>query len=156
MYARRREVFADWLIVAGGLALFISLFLTWTHQFGAAFLTRFGSSSQLLGVPHDPTAWQVYSTADVLLALLALALVVVALLGGRRSRIGTLVAAAIALAFTLHAQSTPPTNGANIFDPSLTVPGYVPTGATAGAGVTVAIVALGVALIGLALSFTAD
>jgi hypothetical protein len=156
MYTRRRELLADWLIVAGGIALFISLFLTWTHQFGAAFLAQFGSSSQLRGVPHDPTAWQVYSAADVLLALLALALVVVALVGGRRSRIGALVASATALAFTLHALSKPPTNGANIFDPSLSVPAYFPTGATFGPGITVAIVALGVALIGLALSFTAD
>ena len=97
-----------------------------------------------------------YSAADVLLALLALALLVVALVGGRRSRIGALVASAIALAFALHALSEPPTNGANIFDPSLSVPAYFPTGATAGPGITVAIVALGVALIGLALSFTAD
>jgi hypothetical protein len=156
MYTRRRELLADWLIVAGGIALLISLFLSWTHQFGRAFLAQFGSSSQLQGVPHDPTAWQVYSAADVLLVLLALALVAVALIGGRRSRIGALVASAIALAFTLHALSKPPTNGASIFDPSLSVPAYVPTGATAGPGITVAIVALGVALVGLALSFTAD
>jgi hypothetical protein len=156
MYTRRRELLADWLIVAGGFTLFISLFMTWTHQFGGAFLAQFGSSSQLQGVPHDPTAWQVYSAADVLLALLALALVVVALVGGRRSRMGAVVACAIALAFTLHALSKPPTNGANIFDQSLSVPAYFPTGATAGPGITVAIVALGVALIGLALSFTAD
>jgi hypothetical protein len=156
MYTRRRELLADWLIVAGGIALLISLFLTWTHQLGAAFLAQFGSSSQLQGVPHDPTAWQVYSTADVLLALLALGLVLIALVGGRRSRIGALLASAIALAFTLHALSKPPTNGANIFKPSLSGPAYFATGATSGPGITVAIVALGVALIGLALSFTAD
>jgi hypothetical protein len=156
MHARRRELFADWLIVAGGIALFVSLFLTWSHQFSAPFLAQFGSSSQLQGVPHDPTAWQVYSAADVLFALLALALIVIALVGGRRVRIGALAASAIALAFVLHALGTPPTNGANIFDPSLSVPAYFPTGATAGPGITVAIVALGVALVGLALSFTAD
>jgi hypothetical protein len=156
MDIRHRELLADWLIVAGAITLFISLFLTWTHQFGGAFLARFGSSSQLQGVPHDPTAWQVYSTADVLLALLALALVAIALVGGRRSRIAALVASAIALAFTLHALSKPPTNGANIFDPSLRPPGYFPTGASTGPGITVAIVALALALIGLALSFTAD
>jgi hypothetical protein len=156
MYARRRELFADWLIVAGGIALLISLFLTWSHQFSAPFLAQFGSSSQLQGVPPDPTAWQVYSAADVLFALLALALIVIALVGGRRVRIGALVASAIALAFALHALGTPPTNGANIFDPSLSVPAYFPTRATAGPGITVAIIALGVALIGLALSFTAD
>jgi len=156
MYTRRRELLADWLIIAGGIALFISLFLTWTHQFGAPFLAQFGSSSQLQGVPHDPTAWQAYSTADVLLALLSLGLMLIALVGGRRSRIGAIVLSALALAFALHALGTPPTNGANIFDPSLRVPAYVPTGATAGPGITVAIAALGVALAGLALSFTAD
>ena len=156
MYTRRLELLADWLIVAGGIGLFISLFLTWTHQFGAPLLAQFAASSQLQGIPHNPTAWQVYSAADVLLALLSLALILIALVGGRRSRIGALVASAIALAFALHELSKPPTNGANIFDPSLSVPGYFPVGATAGPGITVAIAALGVALIGLALSFTAD
>ena len=36
-------------------------------------------------------------------------------------------AVAVALAFTLHALSRPPTNGANIFDPSLNVPSYAST-----------------------------
>jgi hypothetical protein len=156
MNSRRRELLADWLIVIGAVGLFISLFMTWSHQFSASFLVQFGSSSQLQGIPHDPTAWQVYSTADVLLALLAVALVVVALVGGRGVRIGALVAAAIALAFTLHALSKPPTNGANIFNPALSVPSYFPAGTTAGPGLSLAIVALGLALIGLALSFTAD
>src|ERR1700694_5719871 len=128
--------------MAGGVGLLISLFLTWSHQFSAAFLLRFGSSGQLQGVPHDPTAWQVYSAADVLLAVLAAALIAVALIGGRRVRIGAFVAAAIGLAFTLHALSTPPTNGANVFDPSLSAPGYFPNGPTAGPGVTLAIAAL--------------
>jgi formate-dependent nitrite reductase membrane component NrfD len=156
MNSRHRELFADWLIVAGGIALFVSLFLTWSHQFSAPFLAQFGSSSQLQGVPHNPTAWQVYSAVDVLLALLAIALVAIALVGGRRVRIVALVASAIALAFTLHALSRPPTNGANIFNPALSVPSYFPNDPTAGPGVTVALVGLGVALIGLALSFTAD
>jgi hypothetical protein len=156
MYTRRRELFADWLIMAGGVGLLVSLFLTWTHQFSAAFLLRFGSSSQLQGVPRDPTAWQVYSAADVLLAMLAAALIGVALIGGRRVRVGALVATALGLAFTLHALSTPPTNGANVFDPSLSVPGYFPSGPTAGPGASLAIAALGVALVGLAVSLTAD
>jgi hypothetical protein len=156
MYTRRRELFADWLIMAGGLGLLISVFLTWSHQFSAAFLLRFGSSSQLQGVPRDPTAWQVYSAADVLLAMLAAALIGVALIGGRRVRVGALVATALGLAFTLHALSTPPTNGANVFDPSLSVPGYFPSAPTAGPGASLAIAALGVALVGLAVSLTAD
>jgi hypothetical protein len=156
MKTHRRELFADWLIVAGGLGLFISLFLTWSHQFSARFLGQFGSSSQLQGLPHDPTAWQVYSAADVLLALLSVALIVVALAGGRGFRIAALVAVAIALAFSVHALSEPPTNGANVFSPSLTGSAYLSSNPTAGPGVTVAIAALGVALAGLVLSLTVE
>ncbi len=65
-------------------------------------------------------------------------------------------AAAIALAFTLHALSDPPTNHATIFDPALSMPGYLPNAPGAGAGETVAIVALVAAIAGLGLSFTAD
>ena len=65
----QREVIADWLIVAGAVALFASLFLTWSHQFSPAFLAAWGTSDALRGVPHDPTAWQVYASADVLLTL---------------------------------------------------------------------------------------
>jgi hypothetical protein len=152
----RRELIADWLIILGAVGLFGSLFLTWSHQFSAAFLAQWGSSDQLRGVPHDPTAWQVYSSADVLLALLSVALLGVALKGGRRLRAGAGVAAAIALAFTIDALGAPPTNGANIFDPSLSVPNYVPNAPMAGVGVTVAVAAIAVALLGLLLSFTAD
>jgi hypothetical protein len=153
---RRRELFSDWLIIAGGIGLLISLFLTWDHQFSPAFLIRFGSSSQLQGVPHDPTAWQVYSTADVILALLGAALIVVALVGARTVRIGMLVIAGIALAFVLHALGSPPTNGASVFDPSLSPPGYFPNSPQAGPGITVAIASLGAAIVGLLLSFTAE
>jgi hypothetical protein len=153
---RRRERVADWLIMVGGAALLVSLFLVWSHQFAPAFLAQFGSSDQLLGVPHDPTAWQVYSAADVILALVAAGLIVVALVGNRSARIGALVAIAIALAFTLHALSVPPTNGANIFDPSLSVPTYAANSPGAGLGETVALAGLTVAMIGLALSFTVE
>jgi hypothetical protein len=152
----RRELVADWLIIVGAVGLAISLFLPWSHQFSAAFLAEWGASDQLRSIPHDPTAWQVYSSTDVLLALLALALVAAALKGTRRVRAGTAAAAAIGLAFTLHALSKPPTSGANIFDPSLSVPSYFPNAPTAGVGETLAVIALGVALIGLVLSFTAD
>jgi hypothetical protein len=147
---------ADWLMVTGGLALFLSLFLTWSHQFSAAFLVQWGSSDALRGIPRDPTAWQVYSAADVLLALLAASLVAVALVGSRSARLWVTGACAVALAFTLHALSVPPSNGANLFDPSLSVPNYFPNSPAAGVGETVAIVALVAALIGLSLSFTAD
>ena len=76
----------------GAGALFVSLFLTWSHQFSPGFLAQYGSSDQLIGVPHDPTAWQVYSAADVVLTLLAAALVAVALAGSRAARIAALVA----------------------------------------------------------------
>jgi hypothetical protein len=147
---------ADWLIVVGAVGLLVSLFLTWSHQFSARFLAQWGASAQLRGVPHDATAWQVYSVADVILALLAAGLLAVALAGGRAARLGAAVAAAIALGFTLHALSTPPTNGANIFDPSLSVPHYVSNSPSAGSGETIAIAALTIAIMGLILSFTAD
>jgi hypothetical protein len=151
-----REALADWLIVGGAVVLFASLFLTWSHQFSQPFLLQFGSSDLLRGVPRDPTAWQVYSAADVLLMLLALALVAVAMVGTRPVRIAAAVVGAVALGFTLHALSSPPTNGADIFHAAYSVPQYSSSGATAGAGETVAILGLLVALGGLAFSFTAD
>ena len=148
----QRERVADWLILVGAVALLASLFLTWSHQFSPAFLAQQGASSQLSGVPHDPTAWQVYSALDVILALLAIALVIVALVGRPAARVGALVVCGLAVAFILRALDTPPTVGANILDPSLTVP----NSPAAGVGETVALVALGLAMAGLALSFTAD
>ncbi len=156
MTTQQREALADWLILGGAAVLFVSLFLTWSHQFSPAFLAQFGASDLLRGVPHDPTAWQVYSIADVLLALLAGGLLAVALFGNRQARVAALAGAAVGLGFTLHALSAPPSNGANIFNPSLSVPNYFPNGATAGVGETVAIAALLAALVGLLLSFTAD
>lgn len=154
MYRQRREVLADWLIVFGGVGLFGSLFLTWSHQFSAAFLGQWGNSPELQGVPRDPTAWQVYSAADVILALLAALLVGVALIGNRPARLVALAMAAIGLAFAVHALSVPPTNGATIFDPAGNR--YAPNSPAPGPGETVAVVSLGVALAGLVLSFTAD
>lgn len=156
MNREHREVLADWLIVIGALGLFGSLFLTWSHQFSPAFLAKLGASDQLRGVPRDPTAWQLYSAVDVVLAVLAGGLLVVALVGSRPLRLGALVCAGIGLAFTLHALSVPPTNGANIFDPSLSGPTSVPNSPGAGIGETVATAALTAAITGLALSFTAD
>ena len=156
MSKENRESLSDWLTVVGAVVLFGSLFLTWSHQFTPSFLSAFGSSELLDGVPHDPTAWQVYATADIVLALLAVALVATALFGPRSWRFVAAAGALIALAFTLHAMAVPPTNGANIFNPSLSVPDYVSPGATAGAGETVAIVGLALALVGLLVSFTAD
>ena len=150
-----REGIADWLIVFGALLLLLSLFLTWSHQFTNTFVQEVGAD-QLRGVPREPTAWQVYSIADVLLALLAAALVVAALVAGRGARISALVAAVLALVFTIHASNVAPTNGVNIAVPNAGVAHLVPSTATSGGGEVVAIVALGIAIVGLALSFTVD
>jgi hypothetical protein len=144
------------MIVIGGVLLFVSLFLTWSHQFSPSFLAVFGTSDLLRGVPRDPTAWQVYSSMDIVLAIVAAGLVAIAMFGSRRERIIAAVAAAVALVFTFNALSNPPTNGANIFNPAYNVPHYASPGATAGGGETLAILALVIALGGLALSFTAD
>jgi hypothetical protein len=152
-----REALSDWFVVAGALLLFGSLFLTWSHQLSPSFLALFGSYGPLRGVPRDPTAWQVYSAADVCLAVLAAGLFLVALVGSRATRLVSLFAAALGLAFVLHALSSPPTNGAaNIFNPANSVPNYLPLSPGAGLGETVALVALGLAIAGLALSLTAD
>jgi hypothetical protein len=142
-----RELAGDLLMLAGAAGLFTSLFLIWSHQFSPGFLAQWAGSRVLRGVPRDPTAWQVYSVADVALALLAVALVLTALRGGRGVRQAVLVAAAIALAFTAHALAVPPTNGAYIA-------GGVSDSPSAGVGETVAIAALGAAIAGLGLSFT--
>jgi hypothetical protein len=147
---------ADWLMVVGAIALVASLFLPWSHQLSAAVRAQYGASAALQGVPANPTAWQVYSAVDVVFALLAAALLVAALRGSRPARLAVMAALAIAAAFTLHALSVPPTNGATLFDPSLTPPGYTPNPPGAGRGETLALVALGLGLGGLALSFTAD
>jgi hypothetical protein len=156
MSKERRELIADWTTVVGGLALLASLFLTWSHQFSRPFLVLFGATDQLKGVPHNPTAWQVYSAADVILALLAAGLVAVALIGSRGFRFAALLAAIVALVFTVHALGSPPTNGATIFNPALSVPNYEPNSPGAGIGETVAILGLVLAMGGLVLSFTAD
>jgi hypothetical protein len=150
-----REAVADWLIVFGAVGLLVSLFLVWSHQYSRDFLTRVGAA-QLQGIPRNPTAWQVYSIADVLLAVLATGLILAALIAGRRARLTALAAAGLGLVFVLHALAVAPTNGANASDPSAGPGRFFPSSATSGAGEVVAVVALGVAIVGLALSFTAD
>jgi hypothetical protein len=153
---RRVRSVADWLMLAGGVILFISLFLTWSHQLPQSVLNTYAGGPAIQGVPRDPTAWQVYSVADVLLALLAVGLVAVALRGRARwSQATALTAVVIALAFTIHAADAAPTNGLLLIepnDPSV----YLPHTATPGAGETLAIVALGMAAVGLLLSLGLD
>ena len=64
----------------------------------------------------------------MLLALVAAGLLAVAMWGGAPARLALTFALAVALAFTVHAMSVPPTNGAVLFDPSCP-PAYVANGA---------------------------
>ena len=47
------------------------------------------------------------------------------------------------MVFVIHALSVPPTNGALLFDPTLTPAGYTANPVTSGAGEVLALVALG-------------
>ncbi len=140
------------LALLGAALLLVSLFLTWSHQFSPAFLDRWGASGALRGVPHDPTGWEVYSVADVVLALLGGVSVPAVWPGSRVGVAWAGVGAVVALAFVLHALAVPPTDGANIFDSSLSVPAYVPSSPAAGPGETVAIAGLGLSLLGVFLA----
>jgi hypothetical protein len=141
-------------MVAAAVLLLISLFLVWSHQLSATVVTRYGGTATFSGTPRNPDAWQVYTSAAVILALVSVGLVVAALRGGRTFRMVLIAAVAIALAFVVHALGTPPTNGASVFNPA--TGSYVATGARAGIGVTVAVIALAAGAAGLLLSFTAD
>ena len=152
----KRETVSDWLMTLSAPLLLGSLFLTWSHQFSRSFLARWGTTSVLQGVPHDPNAWQVYSAADVLLVLVAGGLLAVALWGGRIRRLILVLALMIALAFTVHALGTPPTDGAVVFEPSLNPPAYAPNAPRSGVGEDVALLALLLGIGGVALSFTVD
>lgn len=151
-----RETISDWLMAIAGPLLLGSLFLTWSHQLSAGFKARYGDTAALAGVPADPTAWQVYSGADVLLAVLAGGLFVVALWGGRARRIALALALVVALAFVIHALSVPPTTGVLIFDPTLSPPGYSANPVSSGVGEVLALVALGLGAVGVGLAFTVD
>jgi hypothetical protein len=153
---RRAEQAGAWIVIAGAVVLFGSLFLTWGHQFSRGFLAEWGGAPVLAGVPRNPTAWQVYSVADVVLAVYAGALPALALVGDRRARLVLLAAGGLALAFTVHALNVPPTNGASFFQPALGTPGYVPNRPTSGPGEQVAIVGLAIAIAGLLLRIRAD
>ncbi|MGH2892248.1 MAG: hypothetical protein ACRDPM_03125 [Solirubrobacteraceae bacterium] len=151
-----RETISDWLMAISGPLLLGSLFLTWSHQLSTGVKARYGGTAALAGVPADPTAWQVYSGADVLLALAAGGLMVVALWGGRARRIALTLALIVALVFVVHALSVPPTNGALVFDPTLTPPGYTANPVSSGAGEVLALVALGLGSAGVLLAFTVE
>jgi hypothetical protein len=149
-----RGVIADWLVLLSAVGLFLSLFMTWS-RLSPAYLAVADQLQTLQGVPPDPTAWQVYTAADILLAVLAAGLIVVALAGSKRGRICALAAAFLALGFVIHAAGAPPTTGAaDAFQPSLDVPTYVAPSPEPGAGETVAIIALVMAVSGIGVSLT--
>jgi hypothetical protein len=150
----RAERLGDVAMLLAGPLLALSTFLVWSHQFSAATLARHGSSLALQGVPHAPDAWQVYSSVDVLLVLLAIALVAIALAGDRIARRVLLAALVLALVFCAHAAAVPPTNGALIADPATGA--YVPTSPTAGAGELVALAALALGTAGVLVTLLAD
>jgi hypothetical protein len=149
---RTREVVADWLIIAGGLVLLLALFLPWSHQFSAGVLARYGGSAVLAGVARSPDAWQVYSIIDVLLALLAAALVISAVGGERRARLIVAAFALLAVAFIVHALAVPPTNGANLAEHVGGTVRYLPNAPRPGTGELLALAGIGVALGGIAFS----
>lgn len=156
MSRRLRETVADWLMVLAAPILLGSLFLTWSHQFSRSFWARYGGTALLQGIPRNPDAWQVYSAADILLALVAGGLLAVALWGGRARRTALALALAVALAFTAHALAAPPTNGAVAFDPSAHPPRYVPASPSAGAGELMALLALAMGAGGVAFSYSVE
>jgi hypothetical protein len=156
MSKANRELLADWLMLLASPVVLGSLFLTWSHQLSRSLRAAYGATALLRGVPRDPTAWQVYSVADVLLALVAAGLLSAALRGQRTARVVLALAVAVALAFTVHAMSVAPTNGATAFDPAAVPPRYVANAATSGTGETVALVGLAVGMAGVLLSMTAD
>jgi hypothetical protein len=149
-----REAIADWMMLLSGPILLGSLFLTWSDQFSHSFLQQYAGTGALQGVPHDPTGWQVYSAADVMLALLAVGLVGAALRGTRNARLALTIPLAVALAFVIHALAAPPTSGADIFNAALNR--YVADSPKSGAGELTALFALLIGSAGVLLSFTAD
>ena len=131
--------------------LFVSLFLTWSHQLNRVELARFRGSA-LYGVAAEPTAFQVYAIAGVLLALLAIGIAAAGLWGQRPVRVLALMVGALGLAFALRAGFSAPTNGVLLVGASGPAARYVTDPATAGAGETLAIAGLAVALVGLLIS----
>jgi hypothetical protein len=136
------------LTLLGAATLFGSLFLVWSHQLNRAELAHFRGAA-LYGVAADPTAFQVYAVAGVVLALLAVGIAVAGLWGQRPVSAAVLVAAAVGLAFVIRAAGSAPTNGLLLVPPRDATAVYFRDPATAGVGETLAIVGLGLALMGL-------
>ena len=141
-------------MVAAAVRLLVSLFLVWSHQLSPAVVHHYGATGTFDGVPRAPDAWQLYTAADVLLAMVAVALLAAALWGDRTLRIVLVAGIAVAIAFVAHAVAVPPSNGADVFDPRTGA--YVATAASSGPGEALALAALAVAAGALLASLRAD
>ena len=86
--------------------------------------------------------------------MLAAGLFAVALRGAPPARIAVLLGLVVAMLFTLHALGTPPTKGADLYDAA--TGHYYPDHPSSGVGEVVALIAIGLGLGGVLLSFTAD
>ncbi len=138
------------LIAAGGVALFVSLFLTWSATgLNGHVLVAFGALDRL----PKRTGWETYSLADVLMAVLAAMLVLAAIVRNRAVRVVVAILALGGLAFAIHALVDPPT----LARVNRVRPGFVLLfGSAAGAGEIVAIAGIGVALTGLVVALLID
>jgi hypothetical protein len=139
-------------MLGGAGLLAISLFLTWSDQISPALRRALAGTVALQGVPTDPDAWQVYSIAGALLAILAAALAVVALAGRRRARLLAFPFVCLAVAFVAHAVGHPPSDGTDLVAGALSPVRYAPNHPTSGAGEPLALLALGAALLGIVLA----
>lgn len=152
MYQAARVRVAAALIAAGAAALFVSLFLTWSSTGLGNYLVVFGAVHRLAAALPHRDAWHTYSVADILLAALAAGLFVAAVFRHRVFRIVIAVFALAGLAFCIQSVADPP---------KVAGVGRLGLGfmlafvSSAGAGQTVAIVALAIALLGLALTVRA-
>jgi hypothetical protein len=151
----RRRTPLDLLAGSGAGLLFGSLFLTWSHQLTRTERARFGGAT-LFGVPANPTAFQVYASTGIVLALLAAGIAATGLLvphhGGwraRRLRMLALAAAVVGLGFVIRAATSAPTNGLLLAHGSGAQARYVTDPAAAGMGETVALIGLICAVTGL-------
>ncbi|MEO6858068.1 MAG: hypothetical protein ABI323_05710 [Solirubrobacteraceae bacterium] len=88
--------------------------------------------------------------------MLAGSLLPVAVRCSRPGRIAVLLGLGVALAFVIHALAVPLTNGANLFDPSLSPRGYTPNHPSSGGGEVAALIALVMGRVGVVVSFTAE
>jgi hypothetical protein len=147
--ARRARLAARGLIVAAGMALFLSLFLGWTQmtlrQLALLAVTANGSLGRL-SLARD--AWVAYAGAAPALTAVAVLVIVTAVLNRRPLILPAGIACLAALVFVILQLSDPPsalTGRAGVALPSSGVAAH----STSGAGEPVALVALVLACTGM-------